>query len=360
MKNLRVYGFVFSLLGTATVLFFYWKADSEQNKAGERLISRNSVIFPQENTVEPVLVESVEKIETKREQTEAEDSKTGFDGLTGQWLTAIEGSYRVNDLMLKAAVLRDQYESEALLNEAYNRYPSNTVLNYQILQFCLSHKSSTLCTLPVVDTLLKVDGDNMHTMVGVALFQYNFGNPDAALELLVKAMDTSSAEDYLVRYLEVVDESFAQHEFVRDSDSFSEYFGIMPFARFNTYTEIFSMCDIQAVSGNSRWSRACSNIGKVMVERSALLVDQRFGLSIQMKYSGLSEDEIKTYREPIDKKYEEDSKTFANLTKRIYSPRESKEKISDDEWETVLDTYRQEGEWAALLYLEQIFSNGSE
>jgi len=290
---------------------------------------------------------------TKQEENIADEAETNLDPFSA-WTEAIRNSRRGNDLLLAALFSVNDEEREGVLHDAYSQDPENVLLNYQILQFCLSVPLSTLCSLPIVDTLLQNDGDNLHTLIIVSVFQYELGDVDSAFVSLSSVQDARRVEDYTIRYREALDESNRFHGYDRSFATLTSIIGVESAIAVPHLRSIMSMCDEQVERGVSQWRSTCSAYGKTLAEKGSSLFDQRIGLAIQLQYSGLSKEEISNFRDPRKEKLNADIGTMRDLTSQLRAMDGENKIISDAQWETYLTIYRLEGEMAAILYLHQL------
>lgn len=289
----------------------------------------------------------------KQDESIAGEAETNLDHFSA-WKEAIRNSRRGNDLLLAALFSANDEEREVVLHEAYSQDPKNVLLNYQILQFCLTVPISTLCSLPIVDTLLRHDGDNLHTLIVVSAFQYELGDVDSAFASLSSVQNAGGAEDYTIRYREALDESNRFHGYDRNFEILVSNIGIEAAIGVPHLVSIMSMCDKQIERGLTQWRYTCSTYGNALVEKGSSLFDQQMGLAIQRKYSGLSNEEIGSFRDPRKDKLDADMSTMNELAAQFGAEEFASKVISDEQWQSYLTTYRLEGEMAAIIYLVQV------
>lgn len=352
MKKLPITIAIFSLCTFLVLLVFWFGRDSVLDISREETLA-SSIGLP----AEVIIALTPSKVNTEKKTFEenvvAEEQEDSF-GVMGAWVEAIKNSRRPNDLLYAAIMSADQVEQEVFLIDAYALDPENILLNYQILQFCLHDNLSTLCSFPVVDTLSRIDGDNLYTTIVLSAFFYELGDVETAMIHLQRIGEASNTDDFYSRYREALDESIAYHHYERDLTNYFFNIGVVAAIHSPHYGSIMSMCNAQVASGVPEWGSLCSAYGASLAERGSSIADQQIGLAIQLNFSGLSKEKAEAFGQPRRKKYSSDLDTMQALSGQLELESNQNKIISDEQWKTYLKIYRVEGEMAAVIYLAQV------
>ena len=347
-KNIFIYTVLCSLI--ALCITYYFVTNNSSDNDADSIASLPSLPLDTSTTeMETTLV-----IEHKpSNQAEEFEGTVIYDDAAVYQLsfTELKNSPYASDNAL-AALRTDTFaEREELLLLAYAKEPNNVLVNYLMLKRCARDQTSTLCGLPVIDTLLQEDGDNQSTMTDAAILAFNLGDATKALSLLQKAAAATKNDDFYKRILESSDDALARQNLDRNFMNQVRSNIVATANGYTSYEKLLPICKQQAPSSPA-WMSACKEIGSSLAKYATNDLDHRTALILEATYSGLSEREIAQALDSVNKILAEEAVQSPPLMARLTEEQRTKT-ISDEAWEQYLAVYSSQGLNAAREYLYQ-------
>ncbi|BFM09460.1 hypothetical protein GCM10025791_32140 [Halioxenophilus aromaticivorans] len=273
---------------------------------------------------------------------------------TTPWQKAMVQGQRNEDLVLMAIASHADLDlKERYLLDAYAFNADEVLVNYHVLSHCVHNPASSLCGLPIVDSLIRNDGDNMATLLNIALYYARLGDNPSALNYLNRAAQGELKEDYLYRHLVAVDASFRYHNIERNAQSLGESLRVAVNSSVTDYRQLSALCQIN--SGSTAVLGVCHQVGLRLQAQSKTLLDQLVGASLGRQFAagdhGARGFAGSTTGAVADWPADAEASQFAWEGNEALFARHAEKPVSDDAWYSYLAVYRGQGELSANEYL---------
>ncbi len=269
--------------------------------------------------------------------------------LLDQWREELSSSGNAEDLLVVATLERDPDAYEALLFEALLLDPQNTLVNFMVIEHCLSSPNSTQCGPHVFDVLDDLDSNNGMVRDFKAIQTYRDGDVDTALVSLGEALSTKVADDYQWQHMAAVGEALSQRGQNRNGDFVKAVFQATAARSGERMSEMMRMCQEQ--SSNAMWRDICFGRGLALSKTGLSMSSQMLGYSMVVNSSASSEGLRDHYMDQmIDK-----GREYHKLTKALKLDLSNPDwQMSGQQWQHYVSIYANSGELEALKYLSSI------
>ena len=275
--------------------------------------------------------------------------------------TALRESNNASDLLIAAlfsqssgAMGRTDLDlTERLLLKAFELEPDNLLVNHQILRFCSNNNRFSICGLPYLNNIERLDPSNGHMLIQLATDYYKNGDLNNALRLMQKAGEATYSSSYYAKYLAVVDQSFLRHSdvAVRGLQQLTFYGGVVASLSLPSYTSYMDMCRERVESLTPSWKSACRNSAKTLADIGLTEIDRALGYRFQYEFSDLSAEEIEKLMDAYATERNKDVQDEQIVLDEEFFAKNPNPEISDTIWKQYLKLFEEEGERQAQSYL---------
>lgn len=275
------------------------------------------------------------------------------------WLNTMALSNdRPQDLVFKAiAGHGDKTLKEHYLLSAYSQLPEDLLVNFHLLSLCIEDPSSGACSLPFEKILLAQDGHNVYTLIHLALYRAAMGDYQKAQLYLTRSAWGDVQEDYVLRHLIAVDESYRYHNVTRSLRAVKENLILAVAATVPDYRQLVELCDALAASRGAEGQVWCQLMGKSLKLHSKSLLDQATGGVFERRYAAnMSALESAQSIALLRCQALNDHRALENLN--FLFERYGNSLIPDLAWMQFLNQYKSQDEVAASLYLIDYITSG--
>lgn len=257
---------------------------------------------------------------------------------------------------LAAAMLEiDSGKRESLLFGALSQDPSNPLLNYLVVEHCLTHPSASQCGSYVLeDNLKQLDIRNGVVDDLSAIQSYQNGNLDNALNSLKAAGRDKLSDDYRWQKMEVLDDAFLRQGEERTAGFVQKVVQLSESTQSRRMPELIRMCQDQR--SDPTWQEACVARGVSLSQHSLSFGGKMFGYGLAMASGDQPKQLVDTYEQSLQK----ESRKLLEM-KQVYAHRVRSDndwRLSDEQWQRYLSIYADSGELAALTYLVGVNGEG--
>ena len=234
------------------------------------------------------------------------------------------------------------------LLQAYALKPNDLLVNYHLLLLCVQLPNSGLCGLPFVDTLLALDGENLATLISVALYYADLGDYSQALHYLDLAAKGTLPEDYVLRHLRAMDASFQRQGIARSFQSLAEYFEVAVASSITDYRKLVQLCDLSQASAKTQ--QLCAAVGTQLQHHSKSALDQLVGGAVNLRYGNLAPAEYNLQSLQQQAKASRDQQALEGLEELFENSAQLQ--LDNHQWQEYLALYKNAGEVTATEFLK--------
>ena len=245
--------------------------------------------------------------------------------------------------------------AEELLLKALELEPDNLLVNHQIHRFCSQHDRYSICGLPYLNNIERLDPDNGHMLIQLATAYYDNGDLANALRLMQAAGSATSSSSYYAKYLKAVDESYAQHLNTgeRGLQQLTFYVGVVASLSISGYNKLVDICRERIDAVDNGWEKACRASANTLSEYGLTDLDRAFGYRLKHVYGGYTQEEIESImRDYYNERIMASQQQYVTFTPEFYASNPNP-KIPDAMWEEFITTFQEQGEHQAMLFLDQ-------
>lgn len=257
---------------------------------------------------------------------------------------------------LAAAMLEiDSNKRESLLFSALSQDPSNALLNYLVVEHCLTYPSASACgSYALEDNLKQLDIRNGVVDDLSAIQRYRNGNLEGALDSLKAAGRDKLSDDYRWQKMQALDDAFLRQGEERTAGFVQKVVQLSEATQSRRMPELIHMCQDQR--SDPLWQEACVARGVSLSQHSLSVGGKMFGYGLAMASGEQPQQMVDTFGQSLQKetrKLQEMEQVYAH---RVRS--DADWRLSDEQWQHYLTVYADAGELAALTYLVSINEEG--
>jgi len=275
------------------------------------------------------------------------------------WQQALANSTRPNDYVLRTVLAISDFDTKKeLLLQAYSQAPDSVLVNHELMLLCIGRPNTDVCSLPIAETLLEIDGDNLYTQVLLAQYAENTGDSESALLHLREAVDDSNVEDYATRFLAAMDESYLENGFEPDANVMIDYVLVSGGASVGDVMALTQLCKKKVDTGAEDWRPLCAQVANKIAAGSKSMLNARNAERMAVQYSGLPDDLLAARMNSLEESYEIEIGVLIGFAEG--SQNYGKKEVPTAIWRKYMALFKSEGEIAAQLFILEYFNQNAQ
>jgi hypothetical protein len=264
------------------------------------------------------------------------------------WLAQLQTSTATVDQIAKVIYEKDAEKNLVALKALLETDPQNSLVNYLLIQACLSQVDVTQCSKDSSLSLRTFESDNGVVRDLEFLSAYQKGDLSQALSALNEANHSPYSNDFTHAKFSALAQSMEKCGLKRDLQMVANIESVLAAGLANHLNSLASVC--KENQAQPEWKDACYARGQSLAERGRDGYSKMMGLSLMKSFGEASDP---AYLK-LHNQFKEDLRA-ANQNSLLWKTMAAKGWAPNDlQWKEFLTLYETQGDSVAKQYLERV------
>lgn len=264
------------------------------------------------------------------------------------WLAQLQTSTAPVDQIAKAIYEKDAEKNLVALKALLETDPQNSLVNYLLIQACLSQTDATLCNKDSSLSLRTFESDNGVVRDLEFLSSYQKGDLSQALSALNEANHSPYTNDFTHAKFSALAQSMEKFGIKRDLHMIVSIEGVLATGLANHLNSVASIC--KEKQNQPEWKEACFARGQSLAERGRDGYSKVMGINFMKSFGEESDPAYIKMREQFKAEGSaaiQNNSLWETMMAKGWAP-------NDVQWQEFLVRYETQSESVAKRYLENV------
>jgi hypothetical protein len=264
-----------------------------------------------------------------------------------RWLMQLQNSTAAVDQIAKAIYEKDAKKNLVTLKALLETEPQNSLVNYLLIQVCLSQADAAECSKNSLATLRTFESDNGVVRDLQFLNAYKKGDLSQALSAFSEANHSPYTDDFTFAKFSALAQSMEKFGIKRDLHMIANVEGVLAAGLANHLNSVASICNEK--QSQAEWKDACFTRGQSLAERGRDGYSKIMGINFMKSFGEKANPAFIKMREQFKTEWNsaaQNNSLWETMMAKGWSP-------SDLQWQEFTVRYETQGESVAKRYLEK-------